>query len=152
LPSDFGCSRLGVLHAHDTRTLEHPRERHVWAEAHRAAELSSLGDVLGGEGLIDAELLRRLARHGAELNGDVDPPALETRLDQTARVHLERGERARKSQRDVEVPMVDGARFDRQGDRVPARLGPAESRHAAKARNRGSPSGCHPVIIGRNLL
>src|SRR5882724_8461718 len=151
-PRDPARRRLGVLRANDARTLEHPRERHVFAEARGASERPRLLDVLGGERGIDSDLLGRLAWRRAELNGDVDPPTLETRLDQPASVHLERAERAWQPQRDVEVAMVDGARFDGHGRGGPASLGPAESRHAAKGRNRGEPGGWHPAIIGRNLL
>jgi hypothetical protein len=88
----------------------------------------------------------------ADLHGDVDAPTLETRLDQPARIHLERAERPRKAQRDVEVPMVDRACFDGHGESVSEGLGPAESRHAAKRRVRREPGGWHPVMIGRNCL
>ena len=151
-PRDRLDRRLRVFHAHDPRPLEHPRERHVAADAHAATELARFGDELRGQRVVDADPLRGLARCCAELHGHVDPTALEPRLDQPARVHLERGERARETKRNVEVAVIDGARFDRHGHRVAAALGPTESRHAANGGNSIKPGRCHQAIIGRNSL
>jgi hypothetical protein len=50
------------------------------------------------------------------------------------------------------MSMVDGASLDRHGHAVSDRLSPAEPRHAAKSRDGDGAGGCHPAIIGRNLL
>src|SRR5207253_2183909 len=121
-------------------------------QAGGAAEGPRLLDVLGGERGVDADLLGGLAGRRAELHADVDPSALEARLDQPACVHLERAQCARQAERDVEVTMVDRARLDGDGDAVAARLSPAESRHAAKRRMRRRPGRWHLAIIGRNSL
>src|SRR5262245_10040170 len=152
-PPDTGRWRLGLLHqTHDARALEHPRERHVVAETQGAPEITGLRDVLRSEPSVDSDLLRGLARRRRELHGHIDAAALETGLDQTARVHLEGRERARQAERDVQMAMVDGASLSRYGHAVPDRLGPAEPRHAAKSRDGGGAGRCHPAIIGRNLL
>ncbi len=77
-PGEPSRRGLGLFRAHDARTLEHPRERHVPAQADGLAERSRLLDVLRGERRIDADLLGGLARRRADLHGDVDPTALET--------------------------------------------------------------------------
>ena len=137
---------------HDARTLEHPRERHVGAEPHGAAQVPSLRDVLRGERGVDGDLLGGLSGRWSELHGHVDPPALEAGLDHPARVHLEGRERSRQAKRDVEMAMVDGASLGRYGHAVAGRLGPSEPRHAEKSRDGGGAGGCHLAIIGRNLL
>src|SRR2546427_2602286 len=78
--------------------------------------------------------------------------ALETRLDETARVHLEVGEGARETERDVEVAMVEGARLHADRDRPGADFRPTESRHAAKGRDPRGSGGCHLPILWRNRL
>jgi len=84
----------------------------------------------------------------SELNGDVDPPALETRLDHPASVHLAGAERARQPQGDVEVAMIDGGRASTVTVGRPRLPRFGESRHAAKSRNRGDREGVIPAIMG----
>ena len=151
-PRDRRRRGLRLFRAHDARTLEHPRERHLFAQADGAAEGSGLLDILGGERGIDADLLGGLTGRRTDLHGDVDTSSLEARLDQPARVHLAGTEGARQAQRDVEVAVVDGARCDGHRESVTGALGPAESRHAAERRVRREAGGWHRVIIGRNCL
>src|SRR5207253_5767967 len=102
------------------------------ADADRRPELARPRDKLGGERLVHADLPGGGVRCGRELHGDLDAPALETRLNETTRVHLEAGEGARQAQRHIEVTVVERPRFHSDRDRPGADLRPTESRHAAK--------------------
>ena len=131
------CDRVGglrLLQAHHAGTLQHPVERDVAADAEVAqldGQRARPRDVLARERGVGDDTLRGLPGHGRDLHRHVDATALDPAGDDAARLELERRQRARQAERDVEVAMIDGARLHRHDERVAAHFRSSEPGHAA---------------------
>ena len=86
--------------------------------------------VFAGQDVIRDHPLRGLPHDRRGNHADVDPAPFQPGGDDLARLDLERGERARQTEGDVEVPMIDRARLDEHDERVAPHLRASEPGHA----------------------
>jgi hypothetical protein len=77
--------------------------------------------------------LSRIGERG-DLDDDVDPAPLQAGADHASRLQLQRGQRARQPQGDVEMAVIDRARLHADDEGVAANLRAPEPGHAADHR------------------
>ena len=133
-PPLFGRQRRLLLARDDARLLEQPLKRRGSAEVQLVAGPADKGRVCAGLGHVDREVGRGRAFERRHAHADFDPAALDRALDQAPRIELERRERARETEGDVEVAMVEGLALHGQTQSDPGHFGTAIAGHAADHR------------------
>ena len=133
-PQRLRVGHVRLFEAHDARPLEHPRERDVTGEAELRRERPRPLRVFAREGGIDRDALERATGAGAELDVEIDPPALEPLGQHAPHARLETGERARQADREIEMAVIHRARLGADRAEVGRDFGATEPRHAADHR------------------
>ena len=128
-----GEGRL-LLARDDAGLLEKP------LQGQRTADLQVVADAPGHVHVrpslrhVDDEIGRGRALDGRDTHADFDPAALDGRLDDPARIELERGQGARQLEGDVEVAVVERLALHGEAQTRAGHLGAAVPGHAADHR------------------
>ena len=133
-PAFLRRERRLLLSRDDAGLLEKPLKCQLAAELQVVADPPSHVHVRARLRHVDDEIVRRRALDGRDTHADFDPAALDGRLDDPARIELERGQRARHLEGDVEVAVVERLALHGEAQVGAGHLGATVPGHAADHR------------------